>query len=267
MTKVPPSARFVDVSDFTRPLADLFVRLLLPTPISPRQMTLAFVLVGTAAAALLTLGRGLPIAGLLLILKAALDGADGALARARHRPSRIGRYLDSIGDFWVNACVYLAIGWQWSRSAGAAWPMVVALLAWLSAGLQVSQYNYYYVLYRHAVGGDVTSQLDESQPSPLFDDSPGALRLTGWLYQILYRWQDRWIAAWDDRLAPGAQLPTRGFLTAGSILGLGTQLLVIALAAFIGQPQAALWLILAVFNGLALGLLAARAFSSRRLDG
>src|SRR5262245_55657453 len=102
--KLPESARFVDLSDYARPLAGWLVAVLLPTRVLPIHITLVFTVVGLLAAVLFAsggYGRGV-VAGALLLLKSALDAADGSLARARGRPSRAGRYLDSVCDFLVN---------------------------------------------------------------------------------------------------------------------------------------------------------------------
>jgi phosphatidylglycerophosphate synthase len=100
--KVPPAFDFLDVSDYARPVARWLVRVLLPTSVTPIQVTLAFTVVGLLAAWLFAIDRWLVLAGLLLLLKSALDGADGSLARARGTPSRVGRFLDSMCDFIVN---------------------------------------------------------------------------------------------------------------------------------------------------------------------
>jgi hypothetical protein len=53
-------------------------------------------------------------------------------------------------------------------------------------------------------------------------------------------------------------------MTAVTVLGLGTQLLVMALLAAIGQPLAALWAFVTVFNFYAAGLILFRAWEARR---
>ena len=81
-----------------------------------------------------------------------------ALARARQRPSRVGRFLDSLADFLTNVALYGALGYAGWRATGqwGYWPL--AALACVSAMLQVSLFNHYYVRYRAQTGGDTTSQ-------------------------------------------------------------------------------------------------------------
>ncbi len=89
-----------------RPLAYVFVRLALPTPLSANGMTLLSILAGCAGGALLASQdlTDLRIACALLFLYAVLDCADGQLARARGTASRLGRILDGSSDY-VAGCV------------------------------------------------------------------------------------------------------------------------------------------------------------------
>lgn len=255
MDKVPPERAFLDLSDYARPFARWLVRYLLPTPITPVQVTLAFTGVGLAAALLFAVQRALPLAGGLLLLKSLLDAADGALARARQRPSRVGRFLDSVCDFVVMAAVFLGIAI--GNGAGLQ-DLVGAAGALLCATLQCSIFSYYYVRYRAESGGDTTSHIDESESAGYAWDDARLLRLLHTLYTLLYAWQDTLIDWLDRRLVPTSRPLRPAFLTATTVLGLGTQLLVIALCAFVGQPAWALGLFLTVFNVYAIGLLFAR---------
>lgn len=255
MDKVPAERAFLDLSDYARPLARWLVRWLLPTPITPIHLTLAFTAVGFGAALLFAVNRALPLAGLLVLLKSMLDAADGALARARGRPSRVGRFLDSVCDFVVMGavCIGIAIG-----RGGGLDNFGLALIAWLCATLQGSVFSYYYVRYRAESGGDTTSRIDESKSAGYAWDNALALRVLHTLYTLIYAWQDALMHWIDRRLAPTPHPLRRDFLTATTVLGLGTQLLVIAVCAFLNQPGWALWLFTTVFNGYALTLLLVR---------
>jgi phosphatidylglycerophosphate synthase len=257
--KVPAGHTFLDLSDYARPFARWLVRRLLPAPIAPNHLTLAFTVAGLAAAAIFSAGRWLPGAGLLLLLKSGLDAADGALARARARPSRVGRFLDSNADFVVNLAVYGGIAWAAFRDSGQWGYFILAALALVSALLQVSLFNHYYIRYRTQTGGDRTSQLNETAAAGYAWDNPTVLRYVFGAYRAIYGWQDRLVTALDRFVSGGSQRPiTPAFMTANSVLGLGTQLLVIALCAFINQPVWALWLFATVFNLYALALAASR---------
>ncbi|MGH2521349.1 MAG: CDP-alcohol phosphatidyltransferase family protein [Anaerolineales bacterium] len=264
MDKVPAGHAFLDLSDYARPLARWLARQLAPTPVTPIHLTLTFTLVGLLAAWLLALDRWLPLAGLLLLIKSWLDAADGSLARVRARPSRVGRFLDSICDFGVNMLVFGGIGiGAWART-GQTGTLLLALVALVCATLQVSAFNYYYVRYRAQTGGDQTSQVDEAAPEGYPWDNPVVLRRLYRLYKLLYRWQDVLMERLDRWLVPGDAPLRPSFMTATTVLGLGTQLLVLAVCAFLGQPVWALWLFVTVFNLYWLLLLIIRRFAHAR---
>jgi phosphatidylglycerophosphate synthase len=256
--KVAPAHRFADLSDYAQPFARWLVKQMLPTKVTPNHVTLAFTAVGLLASVLLALERWRAVAAGLLLLKSGLDAADGGLARARQRPSRAGRFLDSVCDFVVNVAVYLGIGWAAFRRHRRMRYLVLAFAALLSGLLQVSLYNHYYVRHRAQTRGDTTSLANEAGPAGYAWDDPVMVRRLHRLYRVIYGWQDSAVA-WADRLAAGSvsSLSPR-FLTASSLLGLGTQLLVIAVCTVLGQPVLALWLLASAFNLYALALLAVR---------
>ena len=109
--KVQSTDKFLDLSDYARPIARQLTRALVNTRITPIQITIAYTLIGLIAALLFATGIYLNsvIAGALLLVKSTLDAVDGSLARARQRPSRVGRFLDSICDYFINAAVFLGI--------------------------------------------------------------------------------------------------------------------------------------------------------------
>lgn len=245
MDKVPAEHTFLDLSDYARPFALWLVKRL-PPFVTPIHLTLTFTAVGSIAAGLFALDTLLPLAGLLLILKSGLDAADGSLARYRQTPSRIGRFLDSVCDFIVTGLVFSGMAFaQWqTQPDNTVW--VVAALAALSATFQCSVFSYYYVRYRAQTGGDRTSRVQETGEGFERDD-PRLLAVLFTLYRLIYGWQDWLIARLDFRLARQAPI-TPGFLTATTVLGLGTQLLVIAICATLSQPFVACYLFLVPFN-------------------
>ena len=268
--KVHEGHRFLDVSDYGRGAALALVRLLLPTAVTPHHLTLASGLAGLAAA--YAFSRGSYTAGLLaaflLQIKNILDAADGSLARARRKPSRIGRFLDSLTDFVVSGAVCLGLAVPLAREWGTSLPYLLAGLTFLSALLQCSYYNYYSVAYRHATQGDCTSLTDE-RLNPEEREQKLLAVLFG-LYQAVYAWQDRLVAWVEARTAARIlEHPCRyqdpGFLTRVSVLGLGTQILALDLLALAGRPQWFFPLILVGGNLYLLWLVVHRVSRVRRM--
>ena len=104
-----------------RPIAGLFVRAIYGTGITPNQVTVASIIAGLAAALVYLNGHSIAVAcaGLLVTLKDVLDSVDGQLARAKQEYSRLGRFLDSIGDFVVNLALFASVGWLLSLKHGS----------------------------------------------------------------------------------------------------------------------------------------------------
>ena len=220
--KVHAGDKFLDLSDYGRPVARRLVQALMNTPITPVQITLSYTVVGFIAAGLFGVGgyvNGV-VAGILLLVKSTLDAADGSLARARERPSRVGRFLDSICDYAVNAAVFFGLAVNGGLTIGKA---AVAVIALESATWQCSAFSYYYVHYRNLTGGDTTSQLNESESEGYPWDDPRLVHILRRLYAILFGWQDGLLGKLDRN---------KRLLTAITVLGLGFQLLLIAVLAW-----------------------------------
>lgn len=68
--------------------------------VTPNQMTLVSFLIGMLSATILFFN--IPLAALLYQLSSIIDGCDGEIARASLRKSKIGEYVDSILDRYVD---------------------------------------------------------------------------------------------------------------------------------------------------------------------
>ena len=97
MSKLPKEHRFLDFSDYGRPLARLIANSLKDTSLTPIHVTIGFIISGLIGIFFITKGYYW-YSAFFLILKSVLDAADGELARIKQQPSYIGRYFDSISD-------------------------------------------------------------------------------------------------------------------------------------------------------------------------
>lgn len=249
--KVQASDKFLDLSDYARPIARRLTRALINTPITPFQITIAYTVIGLIAALLFAAGGYLNGvgAGILLLVKSTLDAVDGSLARARQRPSRVGRFLDSLCDYFINAAVFF--GLALNGEAITLEKVILAVLALESATWQGTAFNYYYVYYRTLTGGDTTSQLNESEAQNYPWDNPKVVQALLNIYLIVYGWQDALLTRLDraitsDRAAPIYR--NQRLLTAITATGLGFQLLLIAFCAWLDRAPWALWLFIGPFN-------------------
>jgi hypothetical protein len=96
-----------------RPLGYVLARVCAPTPITPTMITVGSLLLGVASGASMIAHYPwhLQIAGLLLVLSAAFDCADGQLARMQGTASPFGRALDGTADLLVTIAFVGGCGW------------------------------------------------------------------------------------------------------------------------------------------------------------
>lgn len=114
MPELQPVDDIEELADFYvhRPLARLIGGMLLPTPITPDQITTCSGVLGVFAGVVLWMGAERPplriAAAVLLFLSVVLDCTDGFVARARRQISRTGVVLDGVADSAVGLTVLLA---------------------------------------------------------------------------------------------------------------------------------------------------------------
>ena len=84
--KYPLKYKFLDISDYGRPIARYIARSFVNTSITPVQVTCMFIISGIIA--IIAMQYGYFITALFfLLLKSILDAADGELARLKQTPS------------------------------------------------------------------------------------------------------------------------------------------------------------------------------------
>ena len=221
MSKLPQEHKFLDLSDYGRPIAKVIAKSLKTTSFTPIHVTISFIIAGLIAIYFIVEGNYWA-AAFFLILKSILDGADGELARIREKPSYTGRYLDSVADILLNALIFTAI---WYTTATSIW---ISILAFIGLQLQGTLYNYYHVILRDKLDGDTTSRVFEDEvPTALPGEKQKHVNILFGLYKLVYGIFDRTIYALDRNAASGKILPN-WFMTSLSIYGLGFQLLIIA---------------------------------------
>ena len=223
MSKLAAHDKFLDLSDYGRPLAKVFATLLKNTRFTPVHVTLLFGISGLLAIYCILQGHYW-FAAFFLILKSIIDAADGELSRIKNMPSYTGRYLDSIFDIVLNFMFLMAISYVSHTS------FVATIVAFIAIQLQGTLYNYYYVILRHRlVGGDSTSKIFEHKSPTAFPyESQKAVDILFMFYNVLYGAFDRIIHFMDKGACNVSTFPN-WFMTFLSIYGLGFQLLIMAI--------------------------------------
>ncbi len=192
MSKLPREHKFLDLSDYGRPIAKIIANSLKYSTFTPIHVTIGFIISGLIATYCILKGHFL-LAAYFLILKSILDAADGELARVKEKPSYTGRYLDSVADIVLNAIFFISI-WYITNTA-----FLICLLAFLGMQLQGTLYNYYYVILRNKFGGDTTSRVFEYKtPNALEGEKQKHVNILFALYKTLYGAFDKTIYVLDS---------------------------------------------------------------------
>jgi len=222
MSKLAAEDKFLDLSDYGRPIGKLIANQLKNTRFTPIHVTLLFGVCGLVAIYFI-LQNQYVLAGFFIILKSIIDAADGELARSKNTPSYVGRYLDSVFDIVLNFLFFMAIFYV---SKTSFW---MTLLAFFCVQLQGTLYNYYYVILRNkSVGGDKTSKIfEDKSPRALPGESQKSVDIFFRIYTIVYGVFDKIIHVLDSDAYQVKTFPN-WFMTFVSIYGLGFQLLIIA---------------------------------------
>jgi Phosphatidylglycerophosphate synthase len=272
-----------DISDelintyLLRPIAGLIVWALYHTPVTANQVTIASTIAGLVAAFFYLKGtsEAFIIAGLLITLKDLLDSADGQLARAKQQYSRVGRFLDSIGDFVVDAAVFSAIGWILYQLSDNWWMLLLALLGLVGISLRVSYHVFYQVNFLHLQKQFANNRISEEIREE--DLKKGGVELVlQRIFQCIYGWQDRLMER-VDRWSYGGNFrrsheneprdPSEGSsrepfqrcqewysdiisLRISGLLGFGTEFFLLMLCSVLNRLELYLYLNIFLMNGI-----------------
>jgi len=222
MSKLAAEDKFLDLSDYGRPIAKLFANQLKNTRFTPIHVTLLFGVCGLIAIYCI-LQHHYILASFFIILKSIIDAADGELARIKKTPSYVGRYLDSVFDIILNLLFLMTICYV------AQTKLWMTLIAFFCIQLQGTLYNYYYVILRNkSVGGDKTSQIfEDKSPQALPGETQKSVNILFKIYTIVYGIFDKIIHTFDNDAYKVNTFPN-WFMTVVSLYGLGFQLLIIA---------------------------------------
>jgi phosphatidylglycerophosphate synthase len=241
-----------------RPLAGIVVRIVFPTFITPNQLTLASTFAGIVAAWFFFDGTaaGNLIAGLFISLKDILDSADGQLARAKQQFSRAGRFLDSIGDFVVNVLAFGAIGFALHSTSNSFAHLALAALAFLGTTFRVSYHVFYHTSFLHLKELYHLNRVAEDIRDDDLKQDASTLRLQK-IFQALYGWQDRMMAAIDGWCRGNLReaererwFGDRVAVRLSGLLGLGTELFVLTMFSVVNALEMYLWVNVLALNAM-----------------
>lgn len=221
MSKLTEENKFLDLSDYGRPVAKIIAKSLKNTNTTAIHVTLWFVVAGLISFYFI-LKEWYILATLFLVLKSILDAADGELAREKETPSYTGRFLDSVSDIILNFMLITLVGLLHSNS----WIWILG--AFVAIQLQGTLYNYYYVILRNNTGGDTTSRIIEtSTPIAFPQEKQSHVTLLFNIYKVCYGVFDQIIYFLDRKASSSKVVFPSWFMTLLSFYGLGFQLLLV----------------------------------------
>jgi phosphatidylglycerophosphate synthase len=231
MSKLSQEDKFLDFSDYGRPMGKIIAKSLQNTIFTPIHVTILFGICALIAVYFI-LHEKYYLAGFFLILKSIIDAADGELARLKKKPSYTGRYLDSVFDILINLLLFFVICYV-SKTT-----YFLGFVSFFLFQLQGTLYNYYYVILRTiSVGGDSTSKIFEYKtPKALFGEKQIHVNILFIAYQICYGIFDKTIHFFDPKAYQSKNFPN-WFMSCLSLYGLGFQLLIIAFLLSLNQIQ------------------------------
>ncbi len=122
-------------------------RLLARTSLRPNQLSVGILAFGAAGAALAAQGTygAMALGGVCFNAQSVLDGCDGELARLTFRGSRLGEWIDTVGDDCTNYSFFAAASWGLHRAGLGDLPLWAGAVG-LAAGVVASGIEYRYLV-------------------------------------------------------------------------------------------------------------------------
>ena len=193
---------------YRRRLSRPLTRLLVRTPITPNVVTLIGIALGIAGGLCLAVpGAAAVIAAVLLLeTSGVLDCSDGEIARLRFAESRLGHWLDVIGDTLVHLAVLAGIAARLARAGNApGWPLLAVLFLGVLGAFTMITWSEVTEGRRHAV---------RAWENRLLDGVLSPLTTRDWhLFPVLFA-----LAGRIDLLVPAAAVGAHVFWITGLVL-------------------------------------------------
>jgi phosphatidylglycerophosphate synthase len=151
-----------------RPVSLQISRRLARTAITPNQMSMISIVIGVCGGPFFLSARPSlqTIGALMFLAHSILDGCDGELARLKFQESRWGGVLDFWGDNVVHMVIFGCMALGWSRSAAAAWPLLLGAAA-VFGTLGSAGFVYWRLMRLKDDGGTLFTSVSAAPERPL----------------------------------------------------------------------------------------------------
>ncbi|MBD3170809.1 MAG: hypothetical protein GF307_15135 [candidate division Zixibacteria bacterium] len=206
-------------------------------------------------------------AALLFHFKDVFDACDGAMARLTGRGHRIGRFMDTLGDFISITAVFGAVSYRYFLLSGEISFLIWGAVSIVFIFLQCSYFNFYQLKYVQYSGAEtLISRTDEKVTDSDRDLFPSrTLNMILIIIQNTYRgifgWQDKIMRRLDALLldfAGGKKKMDRHFRECwyhqkgtpiiNSFLCFGTHIFTMSVCLLLDAPHIAFYIIVIGFN-------------------
>lgn len=139
---------------FYRIVSFLFVKIILPFPITPNQISIAALAMGVISAVFYSFGskEAFLIAAVFYAIYYLFDLSDGQVARLKNNGTRIGRIIDGISDYVTHVSIYIGLGIGLGNELNT-WLLLIATLICLM--VQVILFDFYRSRYLEYTLGEV----------------------------------------------------------------------------------------------------------------
>ncbi|MBP1635639.1 MAG: CDP-alcohol phosphatidyltransferase family protein [Acidobacteria bacterium] len=189
---------------FYRPLGAALTQWLVPTAVTPNQVTFASAVVGGLGGVLFAFDS-LPVnvGGMLAFVVAnLLDSVDGQLARSKKMTSRLGRVLDGVAGAAIFGSIYLSLAIRLSRRDG--WlALALGAAALLSQAVQNQMADYFRNAYLSCALPSSNGEMDSNADAGRLHAKAGN---GAWYRRLLFRvyadyvWRQEFLAPRTARL-------------------------------------------------------------------
>lgn len=140
---------------FYRIISFLFVKIILPFPITPNQLSIAALFMGVFSAVFFSFGtkEAFLIAAVFYALYYLFDLSDGQVARLKKNGTRLGRIIDGIADYVTHLSIYIGLGIGLGNDL-PTWSLVIGTLICMMA--QVILFDFYRNRYLEYTLGEIS---------------------------------------------------------------------------------------------------------------
>jgi len=250
---------------FYRPVAFLLVRLIYRTEITPNQISLFAIVMGIFAGYFYSLGQTLyyAVGALFFLAFNILDCSDGQLARLKKNGTPVGRIIDGISDYIATVAVYLGILFGFAlRSDDHSYWVIMLALAGISNIIQGIFVDFYrtrfidYIIGRSTFNKDI-EEFEKEYESIKHKRSKIFERLVLLVY-FRYSAVQRFLVAIKKKPRSFITTPEEYFrknryiIRLWLLMGPTAQVTTIIICSLLNRFDIFIWIIVGVFNSLAL---------------